>query len=226
MTFYLIDWGGTYGADNSSWQVTMPQVEAGSFATPFVDGTRSNTKALLDLTGNNTLTATSLTYASDNTFSFSNNYIDIANSSLISGNNPFTLEAFYNNTGGSGVIVGNYGPGYSANAIWLFGGGLYLNNGSNYISNYGSRISGKHCICVTRDASGYTSTYFDGVVDVSNVLNTASIATNINWRIGADVNGASEAFTGSIYNVKVYNRALSATEVAQNFNALRSRYGI
>ena len=31
---------------------------------------------------------------------------------------------------------------------------------------------------------------------------------------------------GSIYMCKVYNRALSATEVTQNFNAVRGRYGL
>ena len=37
-------------------------------ATPFVAGTRSNTQAVIDLTGLNTVTANSLTYSSDNTF--------------------------------------------------------------------------------------------------------------------------------------------------------------
>jgi hypothetical protein len=35
-----------------------------------------------------------------------------------------------------------------------------------------------------------------------------------------------ECFGGNISNVSVYNRLLSADEVAQNFNALRGRYGI
>jgi hypothetical protein len=74
MTFYLISYGGTDNGtgnpDFSSWEVTMPQVEPGSFATPFINGTRSNTQALLDLTNNSTITATSLTYASDGSFSF------------------------------------------------------------------------------------------------------------------------------------------------------------
>jgi len=31
---------------------------------------------------------------------------------------------------------------------------------------------------------------------------------------------------GQIATLKIYNRALSATQVQQNFNALKSRYGI
>jgi hypothetical protein len=33
-------------------------------------------------------------------------------------------------------------------------------------------------------------------------------------------------FNGNIYTSQVYNRALSSTEITQNFNALRGRYGI
>jgi hypothetical protein len=35
-----------------------------------------------------------------------------------------------------------------------------------------------------------------------------------------------ETFQGNIYSLKFYNRALSVTEIQQNFNALRGRYGI
>jgi hypothetical protein len=39
----------------------------------------------------------------------------------------------------------------------------------------------------------------------------------------SDVNNR---LNGRISNTKIYNRALSAAEIQQNFNALRSRYGI
>jgi hypothetical protein len=38
--------------------------------------------------------------------------------------------------------------------------------------------------------------------------------------------GDSYQLTGRIGNTKIYNRALSATEVMQNFNAMRERYNI
>jgi len=43
-------------------------------------------------------------------------------------------------------------------------------------------------------------------------------------RLGARSDGFY--FPGNIYNAQIYNRALSQTEITQNFNALRGRYGI
>ena len=45
---------------------------------------------------------------------------------------------------------------------------------------------------------------------------------------GNNTGGGATAsyFTGNISNVKIYNRALSADEIQQNFNALRNRFGI
>jgi hypothetical protein len=36
----------------------------------------------------------------------------------------------------------------------------------------------------------------------------------------------NEGFTGTIYNVNTYNRFLSSTEILQNFNGIKSRYGL
>jgi hypothetical protein len=62
----------------------------------------------------------------------------------------------------------------------------------------------------------------DGVNrSLTGVLNTSSISR----RIGISSLNSSP-FTGNIPTVQIYNRALSAQEVTQNFNALRGRYGI
>lgn len=67
---------------------------------------------------------------------------------------------------------------------------------------------------------------------VSNQIAAAirtSIDTNIDFRIGGSVfgqNNNAEFFYGSIGCSKLYNRALSATEVLQNYNAQKSRFGL
>jgi hypothetical protein len=224
-TLYLISYGGTNGADNSTWDVTMPQVEAGSFATPWVDGSRSNTQALLDLTNTYTLTPTNLSYSPSGTFAFTgSSYIDLNSSNIITGNNPFTVEAWYTTTGTTAdEIFGNYGAATSG-TLWISGRyGTYI-NGSVYFP--GAPIgAGTYHLMTTRNAAGNVILYLNGNQVNAGVL-SASIPVGFNFRIGADVNGGAEPFTGNIYSVKVYNRVLSAAEVQQNFNAMRGRYVI
>jgi hypothetical protein len=193
--------------------------------------TRSNTQGLLDLTGNTTLDVTNASFNSTGllTFDGTNDFVDTNRTDLVTGTNPFTIEAVSKNNSGYGAIIGNYGPGYTSNSIWVFAGGLYLNGGYGYVNNWGSgRINGTHHIVCVREADGTFKTYFDGVLDVSNNPGSiANIPANINWRIGSDVNAiGSEPFNGDIYVAKVYNRALTAGEVKQNYGHYKTRFNL
>jgi hypothetical protein len=75
----------------------------------------------------------------------------------------------------------------------------------------------------TRDGSGNVRLYVNGLLNKTGTL-TGSIPSNINFRIGSDVNGFNEQLTGHLYSLKVYNRVLSDQEVAQNYNAIGSRF--
>jgi len=232
VTFYLISYGGTNNADNVTWDVTMPQIEAGSYPTPFVNGTRSNTQAIVDLTGKYTITANSLSYASDNTFSFngSSTYMETANN-IITGNNPFTFESFYTISAATPAaeIFGNYGSGYTSSSyIWISGlYGLYI-SGSVYFPGAPIGVGTYHMAC-TRDGSGNCILYKNGLQVATGTL-TGSITAGPNFRIGMDTNSAGgtggEQLNGKIYSQKVYNRVLTAAEILQNFNAHRGRYGL
>ena len=76
--------------------------------------------------------------------------------------------------------------------------------------------------------NGTMRNYINGVQEGTGSSQNISITTDNSRaiRIGQrPVDGAS-AFPGNISQVSIYNRALSATEVSQNFNATRSRFGI
>ena len=57
-----------------------------------------------------------------------------------------------------------------------------------------------------------------------------TVATSVNFntaRIGnVDGDRASEYLVGNVSSLKFYNKALTASEISQNFNALRGRFGI
>lgn len=190
--------------------------------------TRSNTQGLLDLTGNYILDLTNAGFDSAGNLTFNRatpNSIDLNTQSLITGTNPFTIEAWYNvNTNTGCEIIGNYGTSYTSGNLWFAEAGLWI-NGSVYFDSYQSTMQGLHHIVATRDGSGNVKLYKEGNLAKTGTL-TSSVPSNINWRIGADVNGGAEGFNGSIYTVKVYNRVLTASEVLQNFNATKGRFGL
>ena len=191
-----------------------------------------------DLSGNNyigTLT-NGPTFNSNNrgsiVFDGVDDYVELNTTNIITGTNPFTIECWFNRNytaNGYGELFGNYGPGYSsAPYLWFATAGLYI-NGSVYISNYSTVTLGLHYMSCTRDSSGNTVVYLDGISKATGVL-TTSVGGVPNFRIGADTNSAGgaggEQFNGSIYTVRVYNKVLTATEVLQNYNATKTRFGL
>lgn len=59
------------------------------------------------------------------------------------------------------------------------------------------------------------------------LLSTKTMNTSLAWTGGFNIGGSdANTINGTIGAVQIYNRALSLEEINQNFNALRSRYGI
>jgi hypothetical protein len=76
-----------------------------------------------------------------------------------------------------------------------------------------------------------TQTYADGFLGVTCTANGGGTNTNPMIRFGDGWANTGASFTASTdvnkwWNITAYNRALSAAEISQNFNATRGRYGI
>lgn len=69
--------------------------------------------------------------------------------------------------------------------------------------------------------------YINGQFNNSSSTTFNSITRGSNpLYLGDDPSAQVAYFGGRIFNTKIYNRALTATEVLQNYNALKSRYGL
>lgn len=199
---------------------------------------RSGSQIIYDQAGGNQMTAANLTYGSDGYFSFNG-----SSSTLIFPENSafntqtFTIEAWFktNATSQNGFIFekGQVNTQYSlfqeSTAIQFRGN---LNSSvTNMVSittaNFISTTNWAHIVATF--TSGYQAVYVNGALASANTL-TGTIATNTNGcSIGVygGFNGSrSYYFNGTIGNLKVYNRVLNASEVFQNFAALRGRYSI
>jgi hypothetical protein len=80
-----------------------------------------------------------------------------------------------------------------------------------------------HNIVVTVPAaSSGAILYLDGASHVTGNIGTATSSENA--LIGARTDGSGFEWVDKISNVKIYNKALSAAEVKQNYNALKGRF--
>jgi hypothetical protein len=144
-----------------------------------------------------------------------------------------TLEAWIY-PGAAEITAGDRGTVILCNG----GSGAYMswNKSNQYMSNYwyghtpqgyhesngpSSRSTWHHWVCVWDNKNVYQ--WVDGTMgQVSNVTGTST--TNPYVLIGRE--GSSRQFSGGISIVRIYDRALSPYEVAENFNAERERFGI
>lgn len=231
------------GAATSGIQIYFygAQLEVGSYATPYISAataatSRSNTQAVLDLTNNNTNTVNSLTYASDGTFSFngSNSITVPFNPSAFTFNNEQTIIIWMKNQSPSSARRNPYNQAYAgAGTIthendtgfnYFYGTGGGDNEPYTALTTAFSVVVGETAmICFTRNTST-VSCYKNGVFSNSMTNPYGAVVTGTNnITIGS---GYAGGFGGSLYAVQLYNRSLTASEVQQNFNALRGRYGL
>ena len=84
-----------------------------------------------------------------------------------------------------------------------------------------------HFITVTGSSSGL-KIYVDDTLRSSNSVPFGGNTTTADLAIGAAGanNDFNESFNGNIAQVSIYNRALTASEIQQNFNATKSRFGL
>lgn len=210
--------------------MTAPMVEQSSVLSSYlaVSSTRSNTQALRDLTNNNTITVNSLTYASNETFSFNGTSNNLSIGSFGGYSTNITCEAWFKTT--SAATWKNIVCGPNGDLIFSINGNL-VNFGcqgnapiphANFSTTVVNTGNWFHAAATYNGSS--VNIYVNGNLESTNARsgNITPGAKNI----GSSSGGGSEYFNGTIDNVKIYNRALSNLEIKQNFQALRSRFGV
>jgi hypothetical protein len=109
------------------------------------------------------------------------------------------------------------------------------NNGTFWVSVGVWGVSGETVSSIPYSANQWinlTMTYNGSTITAyknGDVFGTAASTRTFvegTLTLGKGAISASEYFTGGLSIVQLYNRALTAAEVSQNFNALRGRYGV
>lgn len=202
-----------------------------------VNTTRSNTQAILDLTGKNTLTVNNLAYNSDGTYSFNgtNSYIDAGNATDLQQSQTFSADAWVritDLTNSSEIFSKGNGLSGDGNLGWALSyysvtNTLYFDTYST-TTRYASVIAHENStnwfnIAITFD-SGVKKMYVNGVLKrTDNVPHTIG---NTTYNLTVSEGFTWQSLIGYVPALRYYKRVLSDSEVKQNFNALRGRFGI
>ena len=195
-----------------------------------------------DLKGSNNGTLTNMTFA-DNystinggnfTFDGTDEYVNVGSLSSLNGASQLSVSYWFKKSASNKeMIVGSQQSG--TNGFWL----QWSSDGNVYWNPRNGTTVNRPCplsytsdwiyLCGTYDGSAGTNglkTYKDGseLSAVSNPAPPTSLSSNAAdlFRVGSLTNSFYSA--GNIAFVSVYNRALTASEVLQNYKAIKGRY--
>jgi hypothetical protein len=235
--WYPAKYGVVDGSFSGFFMCAMPMAEEGLILSYPTETSRSTTQAFIDLRGNNTLTATSLTYASDGSYSFngSSDMIILPENSLFNTQTP-TVEVWVKPTSTAqngfwfekGLVNSQY-------ALFLEGGNITWRNYTTSLTSLTASAATYLSTSVYNQVVGtYTSgtgrrIYVNGVQvaqdSQTGTLNTSASGCSIGV-YGGYSGSRGYYYSGNIGLVRVYSNALTAAEVMQNFNSTRGRFGL
>jgi hypothetical protein len=169
------------------------------------------------------------------TFNGSTQYIYTANliGQSVSGN--VTIECWINTSSDNGVVVderGQVGTGWQDSQIEIVAGNLkvatwsYPNGGGTVVGPVTRNVWQQYTL--TQNATTTTG-YINGSVTASTARVRSFGGAGLYYGIMlADVTnqGDGSYLAGNWSVLKVYNRTLTQTEIQQNFNSLKDRYGL
>ncbi len=236
---WFVQDGDDYTTYTHSFEIKDVQCEAKSHVTPFTPGTRSNTQGLIDLSKRSVMTVANASFDSNAMLNFdgTNDYIQLT--SFPQPTNYITCEAWINpqDLVTPGTIRG--GVISSTNSMYLgifdsydgttFGShwAVQTSTGARPYNINGSIPRNKWTHLVGTYNGSVSRAYINGV-EVWNASLTGTIpsATYYIGTYGGTIVDDTHNFNGYISVAKIYNRALTAEQVYQNYNASKSRFGL
>ena len=218
---------------NSYVEVSNVQIEIKSHATQFVNGTRSATQGLLDLTNNTTINLSNASFDSNAQMVFdgTDDTASVASHSGIEIVDNVSIEYVYKRLSTDSVldVIANkyHGTGWelfctTGNKFSLAGrngDGTYYSTGNSGQTMVNNKFY--HLVAIKEGTSWRL--YVNGELDSSTTANTVGTWSNNGiLQIGGEGTGYYPNMELPV--LKIYNKALTAAEVLQNYNATKGRF--
>lgn len=200
-----------------------------------------------DLSGNsNTGTLVNgPTYNSGNggsiVFDGTNDWIDFGESgaNLIQGKTQLTMGLFFQSN--TNLVLRSlfgtlrYGCGRNLGLVSSFNNLVFYNDygdpdtGTCYPVGFSNYVVPDTWIYVVATYNGITTTLYaikNGILSIGNGTAKTGPTNIFPYNLEMGRGGYGQYLTGKISNAFIYNRALTATEVLQNYNATKGRFGL
>jgi hypothetical protein len=238
--FCRLDGPDTYVEGTTLWWdgLQVERVPSGTSPTPFTSAYYGGS-VYRDLSGNsrNATLISYPNYSNDGLgsilFNSTGPYVSLTvNSYGIT--DAYTVSFWVKRISGTGVFLyigqtgsaGMYFENYTNTDLftWFFGPNSPQNNG-NWGASILSTTSWTHVAMVMVTSTKTQTRYINGVASGSPFVFTNAVTApsgSGTWQIKNN----SQNWTGYISNLQLYNRALTAQEIQQNFIATKSRFGI
>lgn len=162
------------------------------------------------------------------------NYIDFSNDNSLTPTNAISISLWVK-TNDSGTYRGliDKWDGTSSTGYMIELGPSGVNQGKARFS-IGSQTAlsatviinngnWHHIVATCNNTNGFI--YLNGIQNNTASLTMTGINNSDNLKIGGD-NVSTFYLNGSVGPIQIYNKALSASEVLQNYNALKGRFGL
>jgi hypothetical protein len=239
--------GAAAAGSTATWYLWGAQVEATSYATPYIISTATNGRRTTwqDLSGNNrttTLLSSSISgsipvFASSTERALNfNGASSYAETTAILTGSSYTSEFFFNansvpltvekwlgsqyNFGANRIIFNIFTDNRLRN---FMGGGTNPSSTSVFSTTVVQPNRWYHAV-FSKDTLGTGSLYVNGVLEGRGAMSLGT-PENVPFQIGGDT-ALPVWFNGKIPITRLYNRELSQAEVTQNYNAIKSRFGL
>ena len=143
---------------------------------------------------------------------------------LNSDSTNYVFVSYGGNAYGGGFILEHAGLGGTSLRLELvtFGGSISGAPRANIDKSTALPYQGQDIYMIGTWTTSEVKLYINGVL-LSTVSTNAALPSRSTLRISSEGNRA-RGVNGNVYNCSIYNRALSAQEILQNYNATKGRY--
>jgi hypothetical protein len=170
-------------------------------------------------------------------FDGSNDYVNTVTATFLGINStstPFTISVWFKTSGVTEYYLFDNYNGSNNISLRVDAGVLEVYmaasisgviNAVRFGSGYNNNVW--HNFTITWNGSNLLTAYANSI-NIGNNITTlsGSFESNAEFRIGNRPSSPGPFFVGNISQVSIYNRILSTSEIRQNYNATKTRFGL